>query len=33
VANMSQWNSRPSAKSPATINHWLSEQGIGHGCR
>jgi len=26
VANMSQWNSRPSAKSPATINHWLSEQ-------
>jgi NAD(P)H dehydrogenase (quinone) len=26
VANMSQWCSRPSAKSPATINHWLSEQ-------
>src|SRR2546422_3211090 len=26
VANMSQWNSRPSAKSPATINHWLAEQ-------
>ena len=26
VANMSQWNSRPSAKSPATINHWISEQ-------
>jgi len=26
VANMSQWHSRPSAKSPATINHWLSEQ-------
>ena len=26
VANMSQWNSRPGAKSPATINHWLSEQ-------
>ena len=26
VANMSQWNSRPSAKSPATINQWLSEQ-------
>ena len=26
VANMSQWNSRPSAKSPATSNHWLSEQ-------
>ena len=26
VANMSQWNSRPSAKSPATINHWLSER-------
>ena len=26
VANMSQWNARPSAKSPATINHWLSEQ-------
>ena len=26
MANMSQWNSRPSAKSPATINHWLSEQ-------
>jgi uncharacterized protein YbjT (DUF2867 family) len=26
VANMSQWPSRPSAKSPATINHWLSEQ-------
>jgi NAD(P)H dehydrogenase (quinone) len=26
VPNMSQWNSRPSAKSPATINHWLSEQ-------
>src|SRR5882724_12443020 len=26
VVNMSQWNSRPSAKSPATINHWLSEQ-------
>jgi NAD(P)H dehydrogenase (quinone) len=26
VANMSQWNSRPSAKSPATISHWLSEQ-------
>src|SRR3989442_1110258 len=26
VANMSQWNSRPSAKSPATMNHWLSEQ-------
>ncbi|HSS17773.1 MAG TPA: NAD(P)H-binding protein, partial [Candidatus Dormibacteraeota bacterium] len=26
VANMSQWISRPSAKSPATINHWLSEQ-------
>jgi NAD(P)H dehydrogenase (quinone) len=26
VANMSQWNSRPRAKSPATINHWLSEQ-------
>jgi NAD(P)H dehydrogenase (quinone) len=26
VANMSQWNSRSSAKSPATINHWLSEQ-------
>jgi hypothetical protein len=26
VANMSQWNSRPSAKSLATINHWLSGQ-------
>ncbi len=26
VANMSQWNSGPSAKSPATINHWLSER-------
>ena len=26
VANMSQWNARPSAKSPATINHWLAEQ-------
>jgi len=26
VANMSPWNSRPSAKSPATINQWLSEQ-------
>jgi len=26
VANMSQWPSRPNAKSPATINHWLSEQ-------
>jgi uncharacterized protein YbjT (DUF2867 family) len=26
VASMSQWNSRPSAKSPATINHWLSER-------
>src|SRR5262249_11129009 len=26
VANMSPWNSRPSAKSLATINHWLSEQ-------
>ena len=26
VANMSQWNSRLSAKSPATINQWLSEQ-------
>ena len=26
VANMSQWNSRPSAKSPATTNHWFSEQ-------
>jgi NAD(P)H dehydrogenase (quinone) len=26
VANMSQWNAHPSAKSPATINHWLSEQ-------
>ncbi len=29
VANMSQWNSRPSAKSPATINQWLSEQVFG----
>ena len=26
VANMSQWNSRPSAKRPATSNHWLSER-------
>src|SRR5262249_8989825 len=26
VANMSQWNSAPSAKSPATMNHWLSER-------
>src|SRR5262245_5876159 len=26
VANMSQWNSCPSAKSPAPINHWLAEQ-------
>src|SRR5262245_15040246 len=26
VANMSQWIARPSAKSPATINHLLSER-------